>query len=89
MSFDEGQQWETCGVSYFATRQQANDAYVKIMATPEFVDYAIAKDRVQHGTFDATSKAGQDLVTLLVTSYRKAYVKALEIIRREIGPDAA
>lgn len=89
MSYEEPTQWEICGVSYRTTTSKANDVASKIFSTLEWLNYAVAKDLVQHGTFDPTTPAGRELVSELVVAYRAAYRKALGIIREELGDEAA
>lgn len=89
MSYEDQEGYELCGVSYKATRQQANIIMARVMQTKEWFDYATTSDRMREGRFDATSPEGARLVEARVRAYRAAYTKTLEIVRSELGPEAA
>lgn len=86
--YDDAEGYELCGVSYKTGRMRANEIAELVFATNEWVDYAVAKDRVQYGKFEACSKEGELLVKELVLAYRAAFYKTMEIVKRELEPDS-
>lgn len=89
MSYEDPTTWELCGVSYEATRKQANAIMVDVMATKEWETYAVAKERCNTGDYDACSDTGKALAQSLVSAYRTAFIKTLGIVRQHLGDEAA
>lgn len=89
MSYEDPTTWELCGVSYEATRREANAIMVEVMATKEWEIYATHKQRCNTGDYDACSEEGLALARNLVLSYRAAFLTTLAIVKRHLGDDAA
>ena len=85
MSYEEAENFELCGVSYRATRQQANKIMLAAIDTQQWINYARTSDLIQHGDFDPHTKESQSLIALHIDNYRAAFKEALRVIDSQIG----